>query len=126
MKLTITGKVETIIGVMQKLDICDAKFNINDGFTVNLDEVPQVAQEESPVKREVKHRRKRTVTEAPASTEQEDSALKYEVTCKLCASTFKAKHPRMSYCPECLSMYGSKEECDKKREAVDERLKKGL
>jgi len=63
MKLTITGKVETIIGVMQKLDIYDAKFNINDGFTVNLDEVPQVAQEEAPVKKEVKHRRKRSVAD---------------------------------------------------------------
>jgi len=40
MKLTITGKVETIIGVMRKLDICDAKFNINDGFCVDLDKVP--------------------------------------------------------------------------------------
>ena len=41
MKLTITGKVETIIGVMRKLDICDAKFNINDGFCVDLDKVPE-------------------------------------------------------------------------------------
>lgn len=40
MKLTITGRVETIIGVMRKLDICDAKFNINDGFSVDLDKVP--------------------------------------------------------------------------------------
>ena len=44
MKLTITGKVETIIGIMRKLDICDAKFNINEGFSVNLDDAPEISK----------------------------------------------------------------------------------
>lgn len=44
MKLTITGKVETIIGIMRKLDICDAKFNINEGFSVNLDDAPEISR----------------------------------------------------------------------------------
>lgn len=36
-KLTITGRAETIIGILQKLEICDAQWNINEGFTVALD-----------------------------------------------------------------------------------------
>ena len=44
MKLTITGKVETIIGIMRKCDMCDAKFNINEGFSVNLDDAPEISK----------------------------------------------------------------------------------
>ena len=58
MKLTITGKIETIIGIMRKLDICDAKFNINEGFSINLDDVPEQDDKEQISTTEDKGRRK--------------------------------------------------------------------
>ena len=58
MKLTITGKIETIIGIMRKLDICDAKFNINEGFSINLDDVPEQDDKEQISTTEEKGRRK--------------------------------------------------------------------
>ena len=38
MTLTISAKPETILGVMRKLNICNAKFSVNKGYSVVLDE----------------------------------------------------------------------------------------
>lgn len=123
MKLTITGKVETIIGVMQKLDICDAKFNINDGFTVNLDSTPsvtggsstRVALEESTPTPKTRGRKKKVQEPSnDASTSTLPKKRTFTVECKLCFNKFSAPHPRQSFCPECLSMYGGVDKCNEK------------
>lgn len=50
MTLTITAKPETILGVMCKLNICNAKFNVSKGYSVVLDEC-EVASEKKPKKK---------------------------------------------------------------------------
>jgi len=51
MTLTITGKPETILGVMHKLGICDAKWNVASGFTVEMDKCePDTQRNQDPPK----------------------------------------------------------------------------
>lgn len=114
MKLTITGKVETIIGVMRKLDICDAKFNINDGFCVDLDKVPECRKtaptkeikktEEQPTTTRIVKRRGRPPKNS--STTSEPSQINVTNECELCHNKFKTKYPSAKFCDDCVSMYG--------------------
>lgn len=125
MKLTMTGKVETILGVMRKLDICDAKFNINDGFVVDLDSTTEIPKEpgnvglvadEATISTPKRRGRKKKVHEPTDDAQVSAPAKKrtFTVECKLCFNKFAAPHPRQSFCPECLSMYGGVEKCHEK------------
>jgi len=131
MKLTITGRVDTIVGVMRKLDICDAKFNINDGFTVDLDGTPSdiksgsaglVSEEVDLAHTVPKKRGRRRKQDTPVEKKDtgENKQTGYKVTCKLCCNQFLAPHPRQSFCPECISIYGDAEACRDKLRKVNE------
>ena len=111
-KLTITGRAETILGILQKLEICDAQWNINEGFTVALDTTdpepaPSVAAEE-PTDRQPGRRGR------PRKVKQDEPCEKgNKAVCELCKSEFKTKAKSARYCPTCKDMYGSTEECDR-------------
>lgn len=107
-KLTITGRAETILGILQKLEICDAQWNVNEGFTVALDTTdpePDTSSEptvRTPHKRAGK--KKKEVEPEPAAHKDGTKTC----TCRLCGNQFPAKGGNTRYCPECKSMHGNR------------------
>lgn len=108
-KLTITGRAETILGILQKLEICDAQWNINDGFTVALDTTdpepdsasngPEPAVKSSPTK---SGRKKK-------ESDQKQPVRKESVKkCQLCGDEFIANGGNTRYCPDCKNMHGDR------------------
>ena len=121
-KLTITGRAETILGILQKLEICDAKWNVNEGFTVALDTTDPEPGSDSDQPEAVKSspkkpgRRKKMPEPEP---EPEKPAKKGIIkTCRLCGNEFTAPGGNTRYCPECRSMHGNR--CGE----IEEQLKK--
>ena len=115
-KLTITGRAETILGILQKLEICDAQWNVNEGFTVALDTTDPEHDTSSEPAVGTPHKRS-----GRKKKEVEPDAPKDGVktcTCRLCGNQFHAKGGNTKYCPECKSMHGNR--CGE----IEEQLKK--
>ena len=112
-KLTITGRAETILGILQKLEICDAQWNVNEGFTVALDttdpepDADSNGSEPTAKSSPKKPGRKKKGPEPEESTEQ-PVRKGITKTCKLCGETFTAKGGNTRYCPNCKSIHGDR------------------
>ena len=103
-KLTITGRAETIIGILQKLEICDAQWNINEGFTVALDTTDP--ENDTPSEPAVKTPHERS---GRKKKEAELSSCKYgpkKCTCRMCGKQFHFNGGSTMYCPECMDTHG--------------------
>ena len=121
-KLTITGRAETILGILQKLEICDAQWNVNEGFTVALDTADPEPDADSlkAVSSAKTSPRKPGRKKKESESEPEKTAKKGIIkTCRLCGNEFTAPGGNTRYCPECRSMHGNR--CGE----LEEQLKNG-
>ena len=113
-KLTITGRAETILGILQKLEICDAQWNVNEGFTVALDttdpepdadSAKAVSSAKTSPRKPGRKKKEPESEEAPEQPVHKKGIIK---TCNLCGETFTAKGGNTRYCPSCKSMHGDR------------------
>lgn len=98
-KLTITGRAETILGILQKLEICDAQWNINEGFTVALDTTDPEHDTSSEPTTKTTHKRSGRKKKTAEPSAHKDG-LK-TCTCHMCGKQFHTKGGSTRYCPEC-------------------------
>ena len=105
-KLTITGRAETILGILQKLEICDAQWNVNEGFTVALDTTDPEADADSNESQPTA----KSSPKKPGRKKKEPDQVRKETVkkCQLCGNEFHAKGGNTKYCPECKSMHGNR------------------
>ena len=117
-KLTITGRAETILGILQKLEICDAQWNVNEGFTVALDTTDPEPDSDSDQPEAVKSSSKKPGRKKKVSEPEQPAKKGIIKTCRLCGNEFTAPGGNTRYCPECRSMHGNR--CGE----IEEQLKK--
>lgn len=108
-KLTITGRAETIIGILQKLEICDAQWNINEGFTVALDTTnPEPDADSNGSEPTVKSSPKKPGRKKKEPDPEQQTRKESVKTCQLCGNEFHTKGGNSEYCPECKNMHGNR------------------